>query len=101
MTRAITLVCFVATLFGCSNAARRGGSGGSGGTGGGANDTLVVTPADAAVEVDGATLPTLDYQAHDKSGNDVTSACTFAVEDSSLGSFSGATFHASGMAGGI
>jgi hypothetical protein len=103
MTRAMTLACFLATLFGCSNAVRRGGAGGAGGTGGGGgvNDTLVVTPADAALDVDATTLPALDYQAHDKSGNDVTGDCMFAVEDSSLGSFTGATFHPSGTAGGI
>jgi hypothetical protein len=105
MTRAIPLACFVVTIFGCSNPAGRsgggGGSGGSDGGGGATNDTLVVTPADDAIDVDATTLPTIDYQAHDQSGNDVTADCTFAVEDSSLGSFSGATFHPSGTAGGV
>jgi len=105
MTRVLVLACGLATILGCDNAARRGGGGGAGGTGGGGaggtNEDLVVTPADDAIDVDATTLPTIDYQAHDQSGNDVTADCTFSVEDSSLGSFSGATFHPSGMAGGI
>ncbi len=103
MTRALTLACLAALLGGCSNPARRGGggSGGSGGDGGATVEDLVVTPADAMIEVDSTTLPTLDYQVHDAGGNDITSDCTLAIEDSSLGSFSGATFHPSGTAGGI
>ncbi|HEX6839095.1 MAG TPA: hypothetical protein VF334_21095, partial [Polyangia bacterium] len=99
------MACSLLTIFGCDNAARRGGGGGAGGGGGGGAggtiEDLTVTPADDAIDVDATTLPTIDYQAHDAGGNDVTGDCTFSVEDSSLGSFSGATFHPSGMAGGI
>ncbi|HEX8953719.1 MAG TPA: hypothetical protein VF945_17800, partial [Polyangia bacterium] len=91
-------------VLGCNNAARRnGGGGGAGGTdgGGGTIEDLVVTPADAAIDVDATTLPTIDYQVHDQSGKDVTADCTLIVEDLLLGSFSGATFHPTGTAGGI
>jgi WD40 repeat protein len=105
MMRTTTLACCLVAVLGCSNPARRGGAGGSGGNGGGGGggtiDDLVVTPADAMIDVDATTLPTIDYQVHDQSGTDVTSDCTLAVEDSSLGSFSGATFHPTGTAGGV
>ncbi|MGZ3407133.1 MAG: hypothetical protein ACXVAN_11860, partial [Polyangia bacterium] len=104
MTRVTVLACALVAILGCSNAARRGGGsgGGSGGTGGGTVDDLVVTPVDVVLAVvDGAPLPTQDYQVHDQGGNDVTSDCTLAVEDSMLGSFSGATFTASGNGGGV
>ena len=55
MTRVLVACCLI---LGCSNAERRnGGGGGTGGTGGGSNDTLVVTPADDAIDVDATTLP--------------------------------------------
>jgi hypothetical protein len=99
----MTLACVLVAILGCSNAARRnGGGGGAGGTGGGTVDDLVVTPADVVLAiVDGAALPSQDYRVHDQSGNDITSDCTLTVEDSLLGSFSGATFAASGNGAGV
>lgn len=91
------------SVVGCSDAARRGGGpGGPGGGGdGGVNaGTLTLTPADAVLDVDGTAPATLAFTVM-KDGNDVTAQATLGVTDTTLGSFSGATFTASGLAGGV
>jgi hypothetical protein len=109
MTRASTLCsCFAILVIGCGAPAGRNGGGGNGGTGGGGSggntgiEDLVVTPANVTLDiVDGMPLPSQDYKVHDAGGNDVTGDCTIVVEDPLLGSFSGATFSASGMGAGV
>ena len=94
-------------LVGCGTPGRNGGNnggGGNGGVGGGGGnvvETLVVTPADAVLEVDAAGGATQSYEVHDKGGSDVTAKATLYVDDGTIGSFNGATFTASGPAGGI
>jgi hypothetical protein len=95
-------------LVGCGtpgrNSGNNGGGGGNGGSGGGSGtvvETLVVTPADAVLEVDSAGGVTQAYEVHDKGGGDVTAKAKLYVDDGTMGSFNGATFTASGLAGGV
>ncbi len=75
------------------------GRGPTGGTGGGG---LSIVPADAVVDVltAGTPPPPLTYQVLDN-GADVTGRAQLSVDDSTLGSMSGATFTAYGTKAGI
>jgi hypothetical protein len=74
------------------------GAGGKGSGGAAQAQAITVTPADATLGVGGSGPATLAYKASRK-GEDVTASATFSVEDATLGSFSGATFTASGKPG--
>lgn len=104
-----TLLLPVAVL-GAACAATNGpapGTGGAGGgsvttTGTGASQTLAVTPADAVLELVDGMPASLGYQASlvtPDSMTDVTANAIFTVDDTSLGTFQGATFTAAGKPG--
>ena len=71
------------------------GGGGSSGFGGGTSPGLILTPKSATIIIDTAknpTVPGTQLFAVTNNGTDVTGASSFVATDSSLGSFSGATF---------
>ena len=62
---------------------------------------LVITPNDVTLDLQaGGAAPSQTYTAATLAGADVTAMTTFTVDDTTLGSFSGATFTASGAHGG-
>lgn len=62
---------------------------------------LVIMPSDVTLDLQaGGPGPSQTYVAKTMSGQDVSAMATWSVDDTSLGSFSGATFTASGAHGG-
>ncbi|MGZ3442208.1 MAG: hypothetical protein ACXVDD_21965, partial [Polyangia bacterium] len=66
-----------------------------------AGGDLVITPKDVTLDLQaGGAAPSPTYTATTLAGADVTAMTTFTVDDTTLGSFGGATFTASGAHGG-
>ncbi|MCA1663465.1 MAG: hypothetical protein LC659_04215, partial [Myxococcales bacterium] len=66
-----------------------------------AGGDLVIMPSDVTLDLQaGGAPPAQAYTAKTLAGADVTSMTTFTVDDTTLGSFGGATFTASGAHGG-
>src|SRR5512135_952708 len=66
-----------------------------------AGGDLVIMPKDVTLDLQsGGAPPSQAYTAATLAGADVTAMTTFSVDDTSLGSFNGATFTASGAHGG-
>ncbi|MDB4967828.1 MAG: tolB protein precursor [Myxococcales bacterium] len=66
-----------------------------------AGGDLIILPKDVTLDLQaGGSAPSQSYTAATLAGADVTAMTTFTVDDTTLGSFSGATFTASGAHGG-
>lgn len=94
---ALLLALLCAITSGC---ARRGEEPGPGDPGPGPGpgpgmpgETLVITPGDAILDVDGKSSATLAYRVQ-RAGEDVTQRAALFVDNGSLGSFAGGTFTA-------
>ena len=82
----ITFALAIALTAGCAGN-KPNGSGGENGGGKG----VVIMPADPLLAVDGASAATLDFKVY-RDGHDVTATAVLAVDNTALGTFSGARF---------